>query len=316
MAIIDGTEEILDLDLFGNPIEKKVLLREKYLEPPFSICDTKQGTWQRRRQNWKNLGIESEVGREGTDGAHFAGRHRQAERSGKKPAESTQRILDVGEVSIFDPALCEILYTWFVDKGGSILDPFSGGSVRGIVAHYLGWKYVGIDVRQSQITSNKIQGEKILDKDKQPKWIFGDSNKILDTMIDGKEANQLEEFDFVFSCPPYGNLEIYSDQPDDISTLDYPAFLEVYESIIAKSCKLLKQGALACFVVGEFRDKKGNYVGFVPDTIRAFTKCGMKYYNEAILLNAIGSASVRANTNMKNKKLVKVHQNILVFKKA
>ena len=285
-------------------------------DSPFSICDTKQGTWQRRRQNWKNLGIESEVGREGTDGAHFAGRHRQAERSGKKPAESTQRILDVGEVSIFDPALCEILYTWFVDKGGSILDPFSGGSVRGIVAHYLGWKYVGIDVRQSQITSNKIQGEKILDKDNQPKWIFGDSNKILDTMIDGKEANQLEEFDFVFSCPPYGNLEIYSDQPDDISTLDYPAFLEVYESIIAKSCKLLKQGALACFVVGEFRDKKGNYVGFVPDTIRAFTKCGMKYYNEAILLNAIGSASVRANTNMKNKKLVKVHQNILVFKKA
>jgi len=311
----DGTEEVQDLDLFGNLIEKKVLLREKYLEPPFSICDTKQGTWQRRRQNWKNLGIESEVGREGTDGAHFAGRHRQAERSGKKPAESTQRILDVGEVSIFDPALCEILYTWFVDKGGSILDPFSGGSVRGIVAHYLGWKYVGIDVRQSQITSNKIQGEKILEKDNQPKWIFGDSNKILDTMIDGKEANQLEEFDFVFSCPPYGNLEIYSDQPDDISTLDYPAFLEVYESIIAKSCKLLKQGALACFVVGEFRDKKGNYVGFVPDTIRAFTKCGMKYYNEAILLNAIGSASVRANTNMKNKKLVKIHQNILVFKK-
>lgn len=311
----DGTEEVQDLDLFGNLIEKKVLLREKYLEPPFSICDTKQGTWQRRRQNWKNLGIESEVGREGTDGAHFAGRHRQAERSGKKPAESTQRILDVGEVSIFDPALCEILYTWFVDKGGRILDPFSGGSVRGIVAHYLGWKYVGIDVRQSQITSNKIQGEKILDKDNQPKWIFGDSNKILDTMIDGKEANQLEEFDFVFSCPPYGNLEIYSDQPDDISTLDYPAFLEVYESIIAKSCKLLKQGALACFVVGEFRDKKGNYVGFVPDTIRAFTKCGMKYYNEAILLNAIGSASVRANTNMKNKKLVKIHQNILVFKK-
>lgn len=43
-------------------------------------------------------------------------------------------------------------------------------------------------------------------------------------MIDGKEANQLKEFDFVFSCPPYGNLEIYSDQPDDISTLDYPAF--------------------------------------------------------------------------------------------
>ena len=66
---------------------------------------------------------------------------------------------------------------------------------------------------------------------------------------------------------------------------------------------------------GEVRDKNGNYIGFVPDTINAFTKCGMKFYNEAILLNAIASASMRANGNMKSKKLVKVHQNILIFKK-
>lgn len=45
------------------------------------------------------------------------------------------------------------------------------------------------------------------------------------------------------------------------------------------------------------------------------TKCGMEYYNEAILLNAIASASMRANRNMKSNKLVKVHQNILIFKK-
>jgi hypothetical protein len=67
--------------------------------------------------------------------------------------------------------------------------------------------------------------------------------------------------------------------------------------------------------VGEFRDKKGHFYGFVPDTIRAFTKCGMKFYNEIILLNAIGSASVRASTSMKNRKVVKIHQNVLVFQK-
>ena len=102
---------------------------------------------------------------------------------------------------------------------------------------------------------------------------------------------------------------------DDISNMEYPQFLKIYESIIAKSCKILKQGELACFVVGEFRDKKGYYYGFVPDTINAFKKCGMKLYNEIILLNAIGSASVRANTAMKNRKVVKIHQNVLVFKK-
>jgi hypothetical protein len=30
--------------------------------------------------------------------------------------------------------LCEIAYRWFSPPGGLILDPFAGGSVRGIVA--------------------------------------------------------------------------------------------------------------------------------------------------------------------------------------
>lgn len=75
-------------------------------------------------------------------------------------------------------------------------------------------------------------------------------------------------------------------------------------------------GGFACFVVGEVRGKDGNYIGFVPDTIKAFMDCGMNYYNEAILLNPIASASMRAEGNMKTRKLVKVHQNILVFKKG
>src|SRR5690606_25486457 len=125
----------------------------------------------------------------------------------------------------------------------------------------------------------------------------------------------IPQYDFIFSCPPYADLEVYSDLEGDISNKKYPKFLELYESIIAKSCDKLKDGGLACFVVGEVRNKNGNYIGFVPDTIKAFEKCGMSFYNEAILLNPIASASMRAKGNMKSKKLVKVHQNILVFKK-
>ena len=298
----------IQVDLWGNEVTKKYELRDNYIEPPFSVMDTKQGRWQQRRRKWKLLGIESELGRK-VDGAHFAGRHRQAERSSKKPAESTQRILDVGEHSIFDPVVCELAYTWFCPHEKSkILDPFAGGSVRGIVANTMGHKYTGIELREEQVISNQEQAKKILEKGNQPKWLQGDSNQILDKF-------KGEQCDFIFSCPPYGNLEIYSNLKEDISNMQYPQFLEIYESIIAKSCKLLKQEQLACFVVGEFRDKQGHYYGFVPDTIRAFTKCGMKYYNEIILLNAIGSASVRANTAMKNRKIVKIHQNILVFKK-
>jgi len=291
-------------DLFGNEIVTDPILREQFIEPPFSVLDTKSGNWVRRKKLWKQIGIKSEIGRElktinaGTDLYKNC-----KERLNSKGIDSAKE----PHASIFDPALCEVLYKWFCVEGGEILDPFAGGSVRGIVANKLGYKYTGIDIRQEQIDSNREQGLDILDVNNQPNWYCGDSNEILD--------NFNKEFDFVFSCPPYADLEVYSDLEGDISNKPYDEFLRLYESIIEKSCKLLKKDCLVCFVVGEVRDKKGNYIGFVPDTIRAFEKCGMKFYNEAILLNAIASASMRANGNMKTRKLVKVHQNILVFKK-
>lgn len=280
------------LDLFGQEIIKDEILRDKFIEPPFSVLDTKTGSWQKRKKIWKRLGIKSEIGRN----ASVINMDTQAKDKN-----------NISYTSIFDPALCEVLYHWFCPVGGDILDPFAGGSVRGIVANKLGFKYTGIDIRQEQIDSNREQGLDILGVDNQPQWYCGDSNEVLDGFN--------KEFDFIFSCPPYADLEVYSDLKGDISNMSYLEFINAYESIINKSCKLLKSGGYACFVVGEVRDKKGNYIGFVPDTINAFEKAGIKYYNEAILLNAIASASMRANGNMKSKKLVKVHQNILVFKK-
>lgn len=213
-------------------------------------------------------------------------------------------IFTTSDTSIFDPVLCELMYRWFLPDGGSILDPFAGGSVRGIVANYLGYKYTGIDIRKEQVDSNIEQGRLILGENT-PNWIIGDSNKILDT-ID-------QEYDMVFSCPPYADLEVYSDLEGDISNMTYDDFLVAYESIIRKSCNKLKSGGYAIFVVGEVRDKKGYYYGFVPDTYQCFKNAGLRLYNEAILSISLASAALRAVNNMKNKKLVKVHQNILIF---
>lgn len=282
-------------DLFGNVIVKDVLLRDKFIEPPFSVLDTKSGNWTRRKKEWKKIGIKSEIGRDAKAFGKFT------------PNQGNKKRFDDKATSIFDPALCEILYHWFCVGGKEILDPFAGGSVRGIVANKLGFNYTGIDIRQEQIDSNRKQALNILKVDNQPNWYVGDSNEVLNGFN--------KEFDFVFSCPPYADLEVYSDLENDISNMPYNDFMKAYESIINKSCKMLKSGGYACFVVGEVRDKKGNYIGFVPDTIKAFKKAGMVYYNEGILLDQLGTASMRAGGNMKTQKLVKVHQNILVFKK-
>jgi DNA modification methylase len=288
-------------DLFGNKIIENVLLRDKFTEPPFSVLDSKTINWQNRKKKWISIGIQSENGRK-------KGLTQLANASNYDYSHYKQKYnhKDNG-TSIFDPALCEVLYHWFCKENGEILDPFAGGSVRGIVANFLGYKYTGIDIRQEQIDSNREQGLKILDVNNQPQWYVGDSNEVLN--------NFNKEFDFVFSCPPYADLEVYSDLDGDISNKPYEEFLELYESIIKKSCNLLKSGGYACFVVGEVRDKNGYYIGFVPDTIKAFEKCEMKLYNEAIYLQPIGNAPARCSKYMKNNKLVKIHQNILIFKK-
>lgn len=208
--------------------------------------------------------------------------------------------------SIFDPVLTELAYTWFTAPGAHVLDPFAGGSVRGIVAAYLGRQYTGVDLRAEQIAANHEQAQRIV-PDNMPTWIAGDSNTDLPA----------GPFDFVFSCPPYADLEVYSDDPADISTMAYPEFLEVYRSIIAQAIERLHDNRFACFVVGDIRDKKGHYRNFVSDTIAAFQDAGAMLYNEAILVTAVGSLPIRVGKQFESgRKLGKTHQNVLIFIKG
>lgn len=67
--------------------------------------------------------------------------------------------------SIFDPVLCETLVNWFCPKGGKVIDPFAGGSVRGLISVLLGNEYTGIDLSTKQIEANFENYEAIaLDK--------------------------------------------------------------------------------------------------------------------------------------------------------
>lgn len=213
--------------------------------------------------------------------------------------------------SIFDPVLCELLYKWFTPINGTILDPFAGGSVRGIVANYLGYHYTGIDLRPEQIAANKIQADNILKDQEKPTWIVGDSKNI-DNLIPETA------FEGFLTCPPYFNLELYSDDENDISNCDtYDSFIDNYNEIIQKSVAKLNNNRFACIVVGDIRDKAGFYHGFVCDTIDAFENAGMKLYNDAILVTAVGSLPIRVGRQFGSyRKLGKTHQNVLIFFKG
>jgi hypothetical protein len=142
-----------------------------------------------------------------------------------------------------------------------------------------------------------------------PRWVTGDGAVVLPQM----ECVA----DFIFSCPPYGDLEVYSDMEGDISALEADEFDKAYADIIAKACAKLADDRFACFIVGDYRDAKGAYRNFVSKTIAAFEAAGLKLYNEAILITAAGSLAIRAAKQFRvSRKLGKTHQNILVFVKG
>ena len=295
-------------------------LADRFLIAPFSVFNAREGWWQNRKRAWISMGIKSELGRDDAkEGIRLGTKNKKSAAPGgsKRVAryEDGKRITGLvsdSDVSIFDPVLCEIAYRWFCPRGGLVLDPFAGGSVRGIVAAKLGKNYRGHELRSEQCAANQAQSKSILAKRSafHPRWIEGDSRKTLPKFAK-------EKADLIFTCPPYADLERYSDDPLDLSTMAYSDFLQAYRQIIKLSCDQLAANRFAVIVVGEVRGKNGAYYNFVGDTVDAFLRAGLSYYNEAILITAIGSLPIRAAEGFgKSRKLGKTHQNILVFCKG
>jgi hypothetical protein len=213
--------------------------------------------------------------------------------------------------SVFDPVLCEMMYRWFCPPNGLILDPFAGGSVRGIVASLLDFDYIGIDLSKEQIEANRTQAQTICDPARQPRYLWGNSRN-----IDKLDRNLMS--DFIFSCPPYFNLEQYSNNPQDLSAMSYVDFLIAYRDIITKSCARLRDNRFACFVVSDIRDKNdGNYLRLTNLTTEIFQECGLRLYNECVLITAFGSLAIRVTKQfMSTRKVGKAHQNVLIFLKG
>lgn len=341
---------IVDLSLNDEEVEAQIRqkLSDRFGAPPFTVLDARQGYWQDRKRAWLALGIKSEIGR----GENLLKMSEVANRAmgetaypkGKalafkgqtslnkimaedskrktamgayalygdsKPLKSAVSTSGITGTSIFDPVLAELMYLWFSSPGGSVLDPFAGGSVRGIVAGMKGRSYTGVDLSAEQVEENREQAKEILKKEnKKPKWIVGDSLGLPNLL-----GNQ--DFDFVFSCPPYGDLEQYSEDPKDLSNMPPADFDRSYAEIIRLACQRLRMHRFACFVVGDYRDSDGLYRNFGSKTIAAFNKAGLRLYNEAILITALGSLPIRATKIFTGgRKLGKTHQNVLIFVKG
>ena len=291
---LDFSDISTDISPTINEEEINEKLTEVFIIPPFSILDTRQGYWLERKQMWKSLINDNGESREST-----------LYKSKGDPV--SEKIRNTGTVSILDPVLAEISLKWFNINGGKAFDCFAGDSVFGFVSSYLGHNFTGIELRKQQVDLN----QKRIDQTKtKSRYICDDGQNV------GKHIKP-ETQDLLFSCPPYFNLEVYSDLPDDASNQgSYGDFMLIIENAFSDAIKCLKNDRFAIIVCGDIRTKKGDYHRF-PDHLKdLFIKNGMVLYNELILVEPISTSRLRARPNMRTRKVVKTHQNVLVFYKG
>ena len=210
-----------------------------------------------------------------------------------------------GTVSVFPAPLVEwVLLRYAGEPGATVLDAFAGGPPRGLVATIMGYKYLGVELRQEQIDENEAVLEGLGLK---AQYIKGDAR-----FLDGVEG----EFDFGFTCPPYFDLEVYSDDAADLSNArSYTAFNAAIFFNALAYFEHLKPGAFLAYVVGNFRDKNGELIDFSGHTIHNFKAAGFVYWQDVILSKNFGSAAQRSTNSWKGKKLVTIHEHLLLFRK-
>lgn len=170
--------------------------------------------------------------------------------------------------SIFNPHLAQMLLSAYCPQDAVIFDPFAGGGTRGIIASAMGFKYYGIEIRKNEVARvldmrDKLNLDYVINLGDGQTDRFGKDNF----------------FDFCYTCPPYYDLEVYSNLENDLSNAaTYEDFLVMIYRCLLNVYAALKDGKLAVFVVGNFRDKEGYLKHFSGDLVRLGEEAGFKLH--------------------------------------
>lgn len=301
-------------------------LVDRFVIPPFSILDTRRGYWQARKKTWRELIGDMGESRNDTLITSPEIKYKDIYQKTREHRESLgisfkeyldkyvpdevkeregQKVLSAG-VSLLDPVMAELVCRWFGLENCKSFDCFAGDSVFGYVSAHLGNEFTGIEIREEQARLNNERVEGMT-----ARYINDDGQNVAQHIAPDSQ-------DLLFSCPPYYNLEVYSDLEKDASNQEtYYDFLVILTNAFKAALGCLKEDRFAVIVVGDVRDKKtGFYHNFVDDMKRIFKENGAALYNELILIETGASTALRAARYMESRKVAKMHQNILVFYKG
>ena len=208
-----------------------------------------------------------------------------------------------GKCSVFNPQLAQMILAAYAPINGKIYDPFGGGGTRGYIATKMGYDYTGVEIREEEY--NRVLAQ-MKEWNLNFKFILADSVKYRPN----------ESFDFIYTCPPYYDLEVYSDMEEDLSNApSYMEYLNMLQKVLKNCYDVLKKDSFAVFVVGNFRNKKGELEHLNGDLITKAKEVGFKLWDELIWMGASNVALTRCGKFEKNRKSVRMHEYIIILKK-
>ena len=213
--------------------------------------------------------------------------------------------MGLSSVSLLDPVLAELICKWFTpSEGAKCCDPFAGDTVFGYVSATLGHEFTGIELRpdQAELNNARVQGLNA-------RYVCDDGQNI-------EQHIEAESQDLVFSCPPYFDLEKYSDLPNDASNQDWAGFCSILRNALTGAVRCLKPNRFAVVVMSNVRGADGFYLDICQEIKAIMADAGARLYNEIVLVNAVGSGAVRASRIFRTRKVVRLHQEVLVFYKG
>ena len=281
----------VDIDLFGQE-HKRLSMQDRIGFLPISI-------W---KPDWTVTNeLKKVVGDSG--GSRVLDKNSKIFRQGGRYGSKKQSDVE-NQSSIFNPHLAQMILSAYCPVNAKIYDAFGGGGTRGFIASAMGYDYTGIELRQNEV-------DRILEQQHE-------LNQRFNIICADSREYEIEDsiYDFSYSCPPYYDLEIYSDLEGDISNAQtYDDFLAMLKESLLITYKGLKKDSLCVWVVGNFRDKNKNLVHFNGDVVRLGKEIGFNLHDELIFWGASGSAVLRSGNFVANRRSVRVHEQIIIFKK-
>lgn len=180
------------------------------------------------------------------------------------------------------------LILFFTKAHGRVLDPFAGVGSTLKACALAGRRGTGVELipHWSGLAKKRLSVEVGRNAMRTQEVITGDARRILAD----KRRFPDESYDLVVTSPPYwgilnrkpdhkvtrerldkGLATRYSDDRDDLANIrSYDTFLDAVQAVFSECWRVLKPGAYACIVVGDFRHRD-RYVPYHADLATRLT---------------------------------------------